>query len=171
MHVSFKFEANSVILGCLKKGVNCETRKLILRKSMVKFDIEWKLTEYPMWHKITWIINMCDKLFFSSFFHLKLRQHIVQGLNELEVCYLIVYHPSDTGGVGQTKLPKFWYVSSNVQTVTSRLRVRWCTNWASSFHIVYLLLLLTYMLFQVSVVSTCEVCGQLVVSEDSTTEW
>ena len=34
----------------------------------------------------------------------------------------------------------------------------------------FVLLLVTYMLFQVSVVSTCEVYGQLFVSEESTTK-
>ena len=34
---------------------------------MVTFDIKWKLSEYPMWHKMTWMLNRCDKLFFIVF--------------------------------------------------------------------------------------------------------
>ncbi len=49
---------------------------------MVKFDVEWKCTEYLMWHKMTWMINMCDKLFFIVFFHLKLIPNVFQGINE-----------------------------------------------------------------------------------------
>ena len=56
--------------------VYVKQEKLILRKSMVKFDIEWKLTAYPMWVKMTWMINMCDKLFFFFF------DNIFQGINE-----------------------------------------------------------------------------------------
>ena len=75
-----KFDKNWRYHDVWKKRVKQE--KLILRKSMVKFDIEWKLTEYPMRLKMTWMLNMCDKLCFLFFFHLKLRQHIFQGINE-----------------------------------------------------------------------------------------
>ena len=50
-----------------------ETGKTDSEKIDGKVWHEWKLTEYPMWLKMSRMINICDNLWFLLFFHLKIK--------------------------------------------------------------------------------------------------